>query len=201
MTISNRRYLSSLLDYSPSGFRTGTRTTTAPNLYSSAVEAALANATGTGSPCYSSDSHLNRPFVLTDTGFFWGSYAVHAPHGPRPQTYRTVKADELAAIFCALLIEHQPESVERFKSESMALRAYYHGSAPVSSALVAVFDTASRFHRIRENTFQCVGFGRGVHAAKVWDTEGSEHCVFFDEQLVLTQVWDRRSRLGRPPQV
>lgn len=171
-----------------------------PHLYSSAIEAALAGAVDTGSPCYSSELYLGRPFVLTDDGFFWAHYAVHA-QGCSPQAYRTAKADELAAIFCGLLAEQQPEAMLDFKHESTALQSYCNGTAPVSTALNAVFDAASQLHRIQAETFQYDGFDRGVHTASVWDRDGTEYFAVFDEQLVLTQVSELRSRLGQAPRV
>ena len=176
-------------------------TTAPPHLYSSAFEAALAGASDTGSPCYSLELHLSRPFVLTNSAYCWGHYAAYAARGPRPQTYRTAKGDELAALFCDFLFEQQPEVMPDFKKESMALRAYYESAAPVSIALNAVFDSARCLHRIQGKTFQYVGFDRCVHAASAWDNDGNEYCVFFDEQLVLTQVSELGSRLRRPPQV
>ena len=167
-----------------------TTTTTQPHLYSSVLEAVLADAIETGNPVLSSELYLNRPFVLTDDGYFWGRYAVYGNRGPQPQAYRTASAMELAAFFCSLLFEQQPESVSGFKSECMALTAYYRGAAPVGTALAAVFDAATHLHHIQDATFSYLGYQGGAHVACVCDNENNEYQAWFDEQLVLTHVSD-----------
>ena len=167
-------------------------TSPAPHLYTSAIEAVLAGALDTGNPVLSSELYLSRPFTLTDDGFFWGRYAVHATRGPHPQAYRAAKAEEIAAVFCALLVEQQPGAVAGFKNECMALTAYRQGAAPLRTALSAVFDAAKPLHRIQEVAFDYSGFQGGVHNASVRDKDGVEYSVWFDEQLVLTHVSELR---------
>lgn len=167
-------------------------TTAAPHLYTSAVEAVLADAMDTGNPVLSSEKHLGRNFTLTDDGYFWGRYAVQATRGPQPQAYRTAQAEELAAFFCGLLFEQQPAVVAGFKNESMALTAYYQGVAPVGTALQAVFDGAKRQHRVQGVRFEYVGFQSHMHVASAWDVDETEYQVWFDEELNLTQVHELR---------
>jgi hypothetical protein len=169
-------------------------TAAAPHLYTSAVEAVLADALDTGNPVLSSEKHLGRHFTLTDDGYFWGRYAVQATRGPQPQAYRTAKGDEIAAVFCSLLFEQQPEAVAGFKNEHMSLHAYYHGVAPVSTALHAVFDGAKRLHRVQGVRFQYDGLYDHMHLATVWDADETEYQVWFDEELNLTEV--RELRVG-----
>lgn len=167
-------------------------TIAAPHLYSSLIEAVLADAMETGNPVFSSELYLNRPFVLTDDGYFWGRYAVYSTRGPQPQAYRTAKTEELATFFCSLLFEQQPESVACFKSECMALTAYYEGAAPLATALGAVFDAAKPLHRVSATTFEYTGSQGGIHVASVRDKDGNEYQAWFDEQLVLTQISELR---------
>jgi len=168
-----------------------------PHLYSSTSEAALTGALDTGSPCYSSELHLGRPFVLTDDGFFWGHYAANANRGIKPQAYRTAPSTELAVLFCTLLMEQQSDVVKAFERESAALRAYYTDAAPIDRVLAIVFDAARHLHKVQKETFRYVGLDRGVHIASVWDAEDNEFYAFFDEQLVLTQVSALCTRPGQ----
>lgn len=167
-------------------------TSPAPHLYTSPIEAVLADAMDTGNPVLSSELYLGRPFTLTDDGYFWGRYAGQATRGPKPQAYRTAKAEELATFFCALLFEQQPGAVHAFKCECMALQAYYSGAAELNTALGAVFDAARPMHRIYEVKFDYGGLQGGVHVASVWDKDGVEYLAWFDEQLVLTHVSELR---------